>query len=144
VTSVRNLRKKNSLPARDQLELFVSKKSSGKEKSFENLIKRLAKVTAITELESKPDNSASFIIGTSEYYILMGDSIDVATEIEKLKAELEYNRGFLRSVMKKLDNERFVSNAPSKVIELEEKKKADAETRIRTLVEQLEDLQQKR
>ncbi|MGM0666499.1 MAG: valine--tRNA ligase [Bacteroidota bacterium] len=144
VTSIRNLRKKNSLPARDQLELFVSKKSSGKEKSFQNLIKRLAKVSAINELESKPDNSASFIIGTSEYYILMGDSIDVATEIEKLQAELEYNRGFLRSVMKKLENERFINNAPSKVIELEEKKKADAETRISTLVERLEDLQQKR
>ena len=143
VTAVRNLRKKNRLSSRDEMELFVSKKSSGKEKSFQNLISRLAKISAINELEIKPDNSTSFIIGTSEYYLLMDESIDVGTEIEKLEAELEYNRGFLRSVMKKLDNERFVKNAPEKVIELEEKKKADAETRISTLLERLEDLKNK-
>lgn len=143
VTAVRNLRKKNRLSSRDEMELFVSKKSSGKEKSFQNLISRLAKISAIKELENKPDNSTSFIIGTSEYYLLMGDSIDVGKEIEKLEAELEYNRGFLRSVMKKLDNERFVKNAPEKVIGLEEKKKADAETRITTLLERLEDLKNK-
>jgi len=143
VTAIRNLRKKNSLPSREQLELFVSAKSSGKEEAFQNLISRLAKISAITELESKPDNSTSFIIGTSEYYILMGDSIDLDREIEKLEAELEYNRGFLRSVMKKLDNERFVKNAPARVIEMEEKKKADAETRISTLLERLADLKNK-
>ena len=143
VTAIRNLRKKNRLSSRDEMELIVSKKSSGKEKSFQNLISRLAKISAIIELENKPDNSTSFIIGTSEYYLLMDDSIDVGTEIEKLEAELEYNRGFLRSVMKKLNNERFVKNAPEKVIELEEKKKADAETRISTLLERLEDLKNK-
>jgi len=143
VSAVRNIRKKNNLPAKDQLDLLVSKKTIDDELPFRNLIKRLANVSDIEYVPGKPGDSVCFMVGTSEYYILMGGRIDVASELEKLEADLKYYRGFLDSVMKKLGNDSFVNNAPAKVIELEEKKKSDAETRINALLDRINDLKGK-
>ena len=82
------------------------------------------------------------MVKASEYYIPLGEGIDLEAEREKLEKELAYTRGFLDSVMKKLGNERFVSNAKPEVVEVEQRKKTDAETKIRLLEEQLQGLKQ--
>jgi valyl-tRNA synthetase len=88
-------------------------------------------------IDHKPEGVVSLITNTGEYYINPGNMINHQEEIRKLEAELEYTKGFLESVMKKLNNERFMSGAPAKVLETEKKKKADAETKIRRLEERL-------
>ena len=88
-----------------------------------------------------PSNSpASFMVGTTEYAVPLGSLIDVEAEVAKLQAELTYLEGFLNSVMKKLSNERFVSNAPEAVVAAERKKQADAESKIAAIKESLSKL----
>jgi valyl-tRNA synthetase len=79
-------------------------------------------------------------VRTHELFVPVGDLIDKDAEIEKLTTELEYTKGFLNSVMKKLGNERFVNNAPEAVVAAENKKKADAELKIKTLEQQIKNL----
>jgi valyl-tRNA synthetase len=80
------------------------------------------------------------MIGTVQYFIPLRGKMDVAAETAKLKEDLEYNKGFLANVMKKLGNERFVSNAPASVLELERKKKSDAESKIKSIEERIKEL----
>ncbi len=84
--------------------------------------------------------AVSFMVGTTEYFIPVGVHLDIESELEKLNEELEYNKGFLVSVMKKLDNDRFVQNAPASVLDLERKKKSDAESKIKSLEERIRTL----
>jgi valyl-tRNA synthetase len=77
------------------------------------------------------------MVGTKEFYVPLGSNINIVEEIAKITADLDYNLGFLTSVMKKLDNERFVHNAPAAVLVLERRKKADAESKITSLKERL-------
>ena len=89
----------------------------------------------------KGSRAFSFIVGSTEFYIPFEDEqIDMAAEIARLEKELEYTRGFLTAVMKKLENEKFVNSAPAQVVEMERKKKADAESRIRVIEAQIEEL----
>jgi valyl-tRNA synthetase len=90
--------------------------------------------------DTKLEGAASFMVGTTEFYIPLGEKIDRDEELAKINEELKYYRGFLASVMKKLDNERFVQNAPAKVLELELKKKSDTESKIKSLQERLKAL----
>ena len=143
VSAIRNIRKEKNLPARERLQLFVNKKSIDGEQSFQNLVMRLANISAIQQTDSKPGDSLSFMIGTSEYYLVIGDKIDIEAELARLKADLKYNRGFLDSVMKKLNNASFVSNAPDKVVEREKRKKSDTERKIKSLLERINDLKGK-
>ena len=80
------------------------------------------------------------MVRTTEYFIPLSGKIDFEGEIAKIQDDLDYNRGFLISVMKKLENERFVKNAPANVLELERKKKSDAESKIKSLEEALKTL----
>jgi len=80
------------------------------------------------------------MVGTTEYFIPLGGRLDVKGELAKIREDLEYNRGFLISVMEKLENERFVKNAPAVVLELERKKKNDAEMKIKSLEERMKEL----
>ena len=140
VTAVRNIRKKNNMQLKESLKLFVNSATIEGAQGFQSMVKRLANVSDIEQTINKPDDSVSFLIGVSEYYLLLGDKIDTEAEIKKIEADLEYNRGFLESVLKKLGNERFVKNAPENVVELEEKKKADTESKINSLIERLNEL----
>ena len=81
------------------------------------------------------------MVGTTAYFIPLEGKLDIEGELEKVRAELEYNRGFLLTVMKKLDNERFVQNAPASVLDMERKKKGDAESRINSLEEAMKSLE---
>jgi valyl-tRNA synthetase len=87
------------------------------------------------------DGALSFRVGSNEYFIPVSGSVDVDAEIEKIREELEYTRGFLQSVQRKLSNERFVNNAPQQVVALEKKKAADAEAKIETLEKSLASLE---
>jgi len=100
----------------------------------------LANVNKLEHATAKVEDATSFLVRTHECFIPVGDMIDKEAELEKLNKELEYNKGFLNSVMKKLGNERFVNNAPEKVVEAERKKKDDAEQKIKTLEEQIANL----
>jgi len=85
----------------------------------------------------KGDGSSAFMVGTTEFAVPLGNLIDTEAELVKMEAELKHLEGFLVGVMKKLSNERFVSNAPAQVVELERKKQHDAETKIAALKESI-------
>jgi len=139
VTQVRNVRNAKGISPKESLPL--SAKSGVKEISnFIPVIKKLANLAALDFVEEKIANATSFMVGTHEFYIPLEGKIDAAKEKEEIQKEIEYNQGFLNSVMKKLSNEKFVTGAPPQVIELERKKKADAETKIKSLQERLESL----
>jgi valyl-tRNA synthetase len=107
---------------------------------FIPLIIKLCNLTDVRFVDKKPEGATSFITGTTEYYIPLEGKLDVKAELNKIREELKYYKGFLASVMKKLDNERFVANAPASVIDMERKKKSDAETRIKALEQALKSL----
>ena len=94
-------------------------------------------MSSIDNVAEKDGAAASFLVGTAEFAVPLADNINVEEEIKKIEADLKYYEGFLASVMKKLSNEKFVNNAPAKVIEMERKKQADAEAKIATLRESL-------
>ena len=101
------------------------------------IIKKLAGVDEISEVASKDATAASFLVGTTEYAVPLGSNINIEEELDKLQKELEYMQGFLRTVEKKLSNEKFVAHAPETVVNGERKKKADAESKIATLQESI-------
>ena len=88
----------------------------------------------------KDETSASFLVGTTEYAVPLGSTIDVAGEVKKMQEEIDYLEGFLASVMKKLGNEKFVAHAKPEVVANERKKQADAESKLKTLRENVEKL----
>ena len=141
VSSVRNIRAERNIPQKDQVALHFKTNGEAPSIPYEDVIIKLCNLSEISPSDSKPLNAVSFMVKTNEFYVPLEDKLDVEAEIEKLKKELDYNRGFLASVLKKLSNERFMSNAPAKVIEMEMAKKADAESRILTLEERLNNLQ---
>ncbi|MZP65848.1 MAG: valine--tRNA ligase [Bacteroidales bacterium] len=142
VTAIRSVRKEKQIPGRDQLILLVRTEISSFDNAFMHVIIKLCNLSEVRFVSEKPGNSASFMVGTTEYYIPLGDMIDIEAEKARIAAELSYQKGFLDTVMKKLGNERFVQNAPRAVIDVERKKKADAESRIKSLEESLRELEQ--
>ncbi len=134
VTNVRNVRKSKNIPQREALSLQVVGEWSNPCKS---IIVKLAGLDAVESVETKDATAASFLVGTTEFAVPLGNNINVEEEIAKLEAELKYTQGFLASVEKKLSNERFVSNAPEAVVAGERKKQADAQSKIATLQETL-------
>ena len=138
---IRNTRTEKQIPVKQKLHLQIKAKSYSD--NFDSVILKLGNLESVTRIDHKPDDAISYISKATEYYIPLGDLVDAEEEIKKLEAELEYTKGFLSSVMKKLDNQNFVSNAPEKVIQNEQKKKNDAETRIRAIEERLDMLKKK-
>jgi valyl-tRNA synthetase len=136
VSALRNLRSSRGMSPKDALELQV-KGAAPMRAAVASLVNKLANVTAIAEVEQVANGSVTFLVGTSEYAVDLGGNVDTEAEVKKAEAELDYLRGFLASVDKKLSNERFVSGAPPQVLENERKKKADAETKIKALEERL-------
>ena len=124
---------------RDVLELSVLNEEK-LATTWDPIIAKLANVAAISYVDTTVEGALSFRVKSNEYFIPMSGAIDVDAEIEKIKAELNYTKGFLAAVQKKLGNERFVQNAPEQVIALERKKQADAEAKIETLEKSLASL----
>lgn len=139
VSAVRNVRKEKNIAQKEPLSLSVIA-DENYPAEFASVISKMGNLSAIELVGEKPVGAAAFIVKTTEYFIPLGTSIDVEAEIERLTRELGYTQGFLESVMKKLSNERFVANAPAKVLEMENAKRADAEGKIRAMEEQLAEL----
>ena len=111
VSGIRTVRVQKNIPQKDALELEIVDESDIT--NYQSLISKLCNLSAVKTVETKSDGSVSFLVGTTEYAVPLGNMIDVEAEIEKLEAELKYQEGFLQSVLKKLSNEKFVGKAPA-------------------------------
>lgn len=136
ISNLRKIRLEKNIPLKTDIALIIVQ-SESYSPQFEPVIAKMTGVSSINYSAEKPADSIGFMVGTDEYFVPVGKLIDKEEELKKLNEELRYLEGFLESVMKKLSNERFVNNAPAQVVEAETKKKADAETKIRAIVEQI-------
>ena len=109
-------------------------------KTFDDLISKLGNISTISYTDSSVDKAFSFRVKSNEYFLVADIAIDLEAEVLKLEEELDYTKGFLDSVRKKLSNERFVSNAPEQVVASEKKKEADALAKIETIKASLKNL----
>ena len=134
VGNVRTIRLQKNIPNKEALSLQVLGEHAD---TFNAVIAKMCNLTAITHEAEKTASAVSFLVGTTEYAIPLGNLINVEEEMERLQNELVYQQGFLASVLKKLSNENFVSKAPAKVIEMERKKQADAESKIKSIEESI-------
>jgi len=140
VTEVRNIRKSKNISPKEKISLF-QKASNGESKSpFDDIIIKLCNLDKLNTTKDKVENAISFVVKQNEYFIPFNNSIDINAEKERLQKELDYTQGFLKSVMVKLGNERFVANAKPEILANENKKKADAEARIKAIEEVLSSL----
>ena len=139
ITNIRSVRKDNGIANKVKMDLFV-KKNNDLCTDFDSVIVKMGNLSQFEYVSEKVENSNSFLVGGNEYFIPFGDAIDVDAEREKLTTELEYTQGFLKSVQKKLQNERFVNNAPDQVVDVERKKESDALSKIAILEEKIESL----
>lgn len=137
VSSIRNIRKEKNIPNKSPLSLNVKEKEEVYDNRFGEVLKKLCFLSEINFIAKKMERAVSFIVKTTEFYIPLGDKVNKKEELERLKKELDYNRGFLSAVNKKLKNERFVQNAPKDVVKKEREKKADAKSKIKTLEERI-------
>ena len=135
IGGIRTIRLQKNIAQKEALSLQVVGESPVA--SFNAVISKLCNLNSIESVENKAEGSASFMVGTTEYAVPLGNLINVEEELKKLEADLKYNEGFLQSVLKKLSNEKFVSKAPANVIEMERKKQADAESKIASLKESI-------
>lgn len=139
VSGVRNIRKEKNIPMKESLELMVLNEGNFA-KTWDVVIEKLTNVGEVAYVDATVEGALSFRVKSNEYFVPMSGAIDVEAEIKKIEEELKYTNGFLKSVQKKLSNERFVSNAPEKVITMERQKQADAEAKIETLEKSLASL----
>ena len=137
ISGVRSVRLSKNVPNKSALKLLVVGKWTN---PFKTVVEKLANLESIGETATKDATAASFMVGTTEYEVPLEGNIDVAQELKKLEAELEYQQGFLKSVEKKLSNEKFVAHAPEAVVNNERKKQADALSKIKTLQESIDAL----
>ncbi len=137
VSGVRKIRTDRNIPNKDALELKVQKGDKGYEEGFNRVVIKLANLSSLELVDQEVQGAASFRVKSTNYYIPMEGFIDVDEELKKLEQELNYTRGFLNSVMKKLGNERFVNSAPEAVVAKEKAKQADAEAKIKVLEERI-------
>jgi valyl-tRNA synthetase len=136
VNGVRNIRKSNQIPNKEAIQLLVVNGKSNK-RDFDGVIGHLCNLSAIDYVDVKPNAAFSFIVNNSEYFIPFTANVDIAVEKAKMEEELNYARGFLKSVEAKLNNEKFANNAPAQVLDAERKKQADALAKIKMLEEKL-------
>ncbi|MCT4581971.1 MAG: valine--tRNA ligase [Flavobacteriales bacterium] len=136
ISNIRTIRKEKNIANKVQLDFKVIDNEKGA-KTFDSVISKIGNLASLEYVDAKVDNAFSFLVKTNEYFIPFSEDIDVEAEIKKLKDELEYVQGSLKIVQKKLSNERFVNNAPEKVVALEKKKEADALAKIKVLEEKL-------
>lgn len=138
ISGVRAVRNAKNIAQKEVLDLQVV--GENPLKAFDSLTIKLANVSGVAAVTEKGNGASSFMVGTSEFSVMLGNLVDLEAEIEKAEAELKHLEGFLISVQKKLGNDRFVNNAPAAVVELERKKQSDAESKIATLRETLKGL----
>ncbi len=139
IVGIRNIRKQNNIAFKDSLELKV-KKNDRYPAAFASIVEKMGNISATATVTEAVKGAWSFIVDTVEYFIPGTGNVDTAEVKAKLEEELKYTRGFLKSVMAKLSNERFVSGAPEQVVANERKKQADAEAKIAAIEAQMAEL----
>ena len=140
IVGIRNVRKQNNIAFKDSLELKI-KQNNRYPAAFESIICKMGNISD-AEIIAEPLKGAwSFIVDTVEYFIPATSQVDTAELKAKLQEELKYTQGFLKSVIAKLSNERFVNGAPAQVVANERKKQSDAEAKIKAIETQLAELQ---
>jgi valyl-tRNA synthetase len=135
IASVRAIRNQNNISPKELLSLQVVGKNPIA--TLDDVVLKMANLSSLDVVDSKGDGTVSFLVGTTEYAVFIGNLINADEEIAKMEAEVKRLEGFLVGVQKKLSNERFVANAPANVVELERKKQADAESKIAALKENI-------
>ena len=138
VMNIRNLRQEKNISNKQELKLLIRKNfEESPDITFDDVVKKLCNLNEIEYTEEKPTGALSFIIKTTEFYIPVEQQIDKEKEIQSLEEDLNYYKNFLKTVEKKLSNEKFINNAPDNVVEHERKKKSDAVSKIKVIEEQL-------
>jgi valyl-tRNA synthetase len=141
IMAIRKIRNDKSIKNKETLELYIKKNFDEMPvTTFDDICAKLCNLCEVKYTDKKIEDALSFVVKSTEFYIPLLENIDKAEEIKKLEEELRYTKGFLNSVMNKLNNEKFVNNAPEQVVANENKKKSDAESRIKVIEEQLEGL----
>ena len=135
ISNIRSIRLQKNIAQKEALELQVI--GENPVVAFNAVVTKMCNLSSINVVENKADGAASFMVGTTEYAVPLGNMIDVEAEIARMEAELKHKEGFLQGVLKKLGNEKFVNNAPAAVLEMERKKQADAESIIKSLKESI-------
>ena len=132
ISGIRTIRKDKNIPFKDCIDLKVvnNEKVSS---YFDSVIMKLGNIITLEYITDKVDGALSYRVKSNEYFIPITGSIDLAAEVAKLTEELNYTKGFLKSVQAKLSNEKFVNGAPEKVLENERKKETDALAKIATI-----------
>lgn len=135
VSGIRTVRNKKKIAQKEKLDLLAI--GANNYSNYNCVIAKMANIDNISIAEQKDPTASSFMVGTNEYAVPLGNMIDVEAEIEKQEAQLKHLEGFLAGVEKKLSNERFVANAPEAVVAMERKKKSDSEEKIAALRESI-------
>ena len=141
IAGVRTVRNQKNIAQKEQLSLQVVGKNDFE--AFNDVTLKMANLDKIEVIAEKSADASSFMVGTDEFAVPLGDLIDVAAEIEKAEAQLKHLEGFLMGVRKKLSNENFVAHAPEKVVALERKKESDSVEKIAALKATIEELKKK-
>jgi valyl-tRNA synthetase len=135
VSGIRTVRNQKNIPTKDELNLQAV--GSNKYAAYNCIIAKMANVGAIDVVNEKDATAATFMVGTDEFAVPLGNMIDVEAEIAKQEAQLKHLEGFLAGIKKKLSNEKFVANAPEAVVAMERKKQKDSEEKIAALKDSL-------
>jgi valyl-tRNA synthetase len=135
IASIRNIRQQKQISPKEKLELI--EKSGAQHGYFDDVVIKLANLSSLSYTKDKVEGALSFMVKSTEFYVPMGSNINPEEEKERLTKELEYNQGFLKSVLVKLSNEKFVANAKPEVLASERKKESDALSKIKAIEEQL-------
>ena len=141
IAGVRTVRNQKNIAQKEQLSLQVVGKNDFE--AYNDVTLKMANLDKIEVIAEKSADASSFMVGTDEFAVPLGDLIDVAAEIEKTEAQLKHLEGFLMGVRKKLSNENFVAHAPEKVVALERKKESDSVEKIAALKATIEELKKK-
>ncbi|MPM17388.1 Valine--tRNA ligase [bioreactor metagenome] len=139
IVTIRSIRQSKNISPKEPLALFIK---GDNDLSMSSIYKKIANISEVSDYSAKSEemSGSSFMVGTTEFFVPLGNLVNKEEEIAKIEAELKHLEGFLTSVMKKLSNEKFVSSAPKAVVDMENKKKSDAETKIVKLNQLKEDL----
>lgn len=144
VANVRDTRNNNGIKMKEMLKVYAEESPSTQalfqQSGIRPMIMKMANLEALEFANGDIENSVSFLAGTDKFYVELGRNVDTEEECKRLQKDLEYQRGFVQSVQKKLSNEKFVNNAPAAVVERERKKLADGQAKIKNLEEALEQL----
>ncbi len=139
ISGIRTIRKEKNISFKEKIDLSVINNEKFTNQ-FDAVIKKLGNINQLEYITSKIDGALTFRVKSNEYFVPVSGAIDVEAEIAKLEEELNYTQGFLKSVQGKLSNQRFVANAPEKVVATERKKEADALAKVETLIASIDGL----